>query len=773
MSTFASQAARAACLPLIAAAALGSSTAARAADLYVSGAGTDGFDGTTPSTPKATIQAAIAAAVPPCTVKVALGEYLGSAQAGTNVVLRDGVSLSGGWSADFSARNPAANVTTIRDTSAVGGTSDLPNTAVFAGDGVTGATVVEGFTLLGGGGDNSAAVVTTGTAAPVIRGNTLVGGSLAQTGAPTRSIGLHLASPAKAVGNAIRAQSADYSYGVRISGSTPLVASNVIDGGTGYWSFGVNASNSSSPSVAGNTIDGGSPTQLAFGIYAGSSTPTLANNLVFASGGTYRVCVAQGNAIGGIVQLSSNDLFDCPAGLVARPAPATGNCLFNASAGTNLDCYLLASQANDAGTLGFGTASGNVSVDPGFASAGGGDYHLTATSPASVARGGLDLSSTFSVDADGAARTAPWSIGAYELDADPGTGSGDPPAGEAPEVAKEDVLACGAASPGSAWWLGLPALLHLLSRRSRRGTAGALVLVLATAGVARASPADRVVILPLKAGASISEPVAEAVSDALVAAIQARSGAAVLGARDLEAALSFEKRKQMLGCTEELSCLAEIGGALGAGRIVYGSVARVGETLTFSAQLLDVKRAAVLVRFHQKLPGAGEQALLDVAEQAAAELFPGERPPAAPSGPTGAPAALQGQDVGRPYALVAGATSTRSAGGLVGAGLGYRFGPHVAAELRALYTGGGWYGAGARITGTFGAWRLRPFVALEAAFLASDAGAAALGGELGVEFRLDPRIRLAAGIPLLFLANGPSSVEAAYLLVGGSASMAF
>jgi hypothetical protein len=769
MSNLTSSAARAACLPLLAAAILGSSAVARGADLYVSGAGTDGFDGATPLTPKKTIQAALAAATPPCTIKVALGEYLGSFEAGTHVLLRDGVSLSGGWSADFTAQDPAAHLTTIRDTSTAGGTTDLPNAAVVAGSGVTNATIVEGFEIRGGGGAYAAAIATAGNAAPVIRGNVLLGGALSSGS----SIGAQLASPARVVGNRIRGQSGDYAMGVRIVGASPLVVSNVIEGGDGFTTWGVNAFGAAAPVIVGNTIRGGSGTDASIAVHVGlSATATIESNIVFApSTAPVRVCVYKDGDAGSLASLSNNLLFDCPSALVARYAGLSAP--FDPSA----DRFSSLAEINDATTLGVTTAGGNVSVDPAFADAATGDYHLTSTSPASVTQGGLGRSATFSVDADGAARTAPWSIGAYELDSAPGTGSGDPAAGDPPAPPKEDVLACGAASPGSAWWLGLPALLLALrSGRGRRGAPAATVALLAAAGVARAAPSERVVVLPLKAGAAVSEPVAEAVSDAFVAAIQARSGVAVLGARDLEAALSFEKRKQMLGCSEEMSCLAEIGGALGAGRIAYGSVARVGETLTFSAQLLDVKRAEVLGRFHLKLPGAGEQELLDAAEQAASELFPGDGSRASAAGtrqPGVAASARSASGVGRLYGLLAGASSTRSAGGLLGAGVGYRFGPHLAAELRALYTGGGWYGAGARMTAAIGPWRVRPYVALEGAFLSSDEGALAVGGEVGVEYRMSDRVRLAAGVPILFLPGAPARTEAAYLLLGGSASVGF
>ena len=56
--------------------------------------------------------------------------------------------------------------------------------------------------------------------------------------------------------------------------------------------------------------------------------------------------------------------------------------------------------------------SGNVAANPAFADS---DYRLGASTPTSVSQGGLGLSSEgFTTDKDGATRTTPWSIGAYE-----------------------------------------------------------------------------------------------------------------------------------------------------------------------------------------------------------------------------------------------------------------------------------------------------------------------------------------------------------------------
>lgn len=85
---------------------------------------------------------------------------------------------------------------------------------------------------------------------------------------------------------------------------------------------------------------------------------------------------------------------------------------YEADGTTHNDLLALEALLNGEGTL----AAGNVKLAPIFV--GGGDYHLKpgGQTPCALAQGGLDQSQLFTADLDGAARTVPWTIGAYELD---------------------------------------------------------------------------------------------------------------------------------------------------------------------------------------------------------------------------------------------------------------------------------------------------------------------------------------------------------------------
>lgn len=78
----------------------------------------------------------------------------------------------------------------------------------------------------------------------------------------------------------------------------------------------------------------------------------------------------------------------------------------------------------------------------------------------------------------------------------------------------------------------------------------------------------------------------------------ASSGCAVLTQADINAMLEVEATRQ--GCSDGAdSCLAELGAALGANRVIAGTLARVGTELTINARLMNVTNAVVEQRTEQ------------------------------------------------------------------------------------------------------------------------------------------------------------------------------
>jgi hypothetical protein len=105
----------------------------------------------------------------------------------------------------------------------------------------------------------------------------------------------------------------------------------------------------------------------------------------------------------------------------------------------------------------------------------------------------------------------------------------------------------------------------------------------------------RLAVLDLGAsGASAS--LAAAVGGVVANEIDRLGAFKVITADSIRAMLALEKQKEMLGCSADLSCLAEIGGALGVDYLVSGRVVALGgaggtQTFTLDLTLSSVKRA--------------------------------------------------------------------------------------------------------------------------------------------------------------------------------------
>lgn len=381
----------------------------------------------TAAEPKRTIQAGIAAAAELIdgVVHVAEGTYEVDYQNNKFVTLTDGVSIFGGYSADdWELRDPIAHPSVIVDKSASGGTDSEPNRAVDGGVGVGSDTVVDGFTIQGGTGSHAAAVVLLDSS-PTLTNNRILGGAASGL----RSYGVWCeSSAATLMYNAIEAGDAagltggygvsagvdcdavldgnfiyggggsSSTYGVWIGESAPRVYNNFVHSGEGMNSpIGVWI-NQASPEVANNTIICGKP-GFGRGVYTSDTTAaTVENNIIVG----FQYCLYETDTFSEIVSVKNNDLY----------------CDYVARTGWNGASHLELAPMEDSFNTGGATAAGNVKVEPTFVEPNDHDYHLKgeAETLCDLSQGGLDLSDLYTLDVDAAERSAPWSIGAHELD---------------------------------------------------------------------------------------------------------------------------------------------------------------------------------------------------------------------------------------------------------------------------------------------------------------------------------------------------------------------
>ncbi len=103
-----------------------------------------------------------------------------------------------------------------------------------------------------------------------------------------------------------------------------------------------------------------------------------------------------------------------------------------------------------------------------------------------------------------------------------------------------------------------------------------------------------VAVMPLTAR-RVPKDTVEILDELLVAELDATGKFQVLGVRDIEAMLGFERMKEVLGC-DSVSCAVEIGGALGVGLILSGSVGRLGNKIFVQLTLIDSSQGKVVRR---------------------------------------------------------------------------------------------------------------------------------------------------------------------------------
>jgi hypothetical protein len=134
----------------------------------------------------------------------------------------------------------------------------------------------------------------------------------------------------------------------------------------------------------------------------------------------------------------------------------------------------------------------------------------------------------------------------------------------------------------------------------------------------------RLAVMDVRAGIGISPDLARGLGEALTHEVRYRNlDVDVLGAGEIRAMLAVQTEKSKLGCSD-IGCLAEIGGALGADRIITASLNKFGDTYLFTVQLVDSRRARVMRDGEEKFVGADQGQLLAIVERAVLKLFPRE-----------------------------------------------------------------------------------------------------------------------------------------------------
>jgi len=294
----------------------------------------DTGDGTTPATAKQTIQAAIDAATAPAEVRVNDGTYTVDSTTGTDthIVLKEGVSLYGGYNSDFSIRDLSLYTSTITDT----GTGKIPNAAIEDSSSITSATIVDGFTINGsttaeysaainlqqatspiisncninGGAGTSASLgIRVVFASPTIEYNIISGGS----GGSPQSYGITALTDSDTIirYNTITGGTGQQTRGINIGGATSEIHNNFIDGGSATFdSVGINGQTFSTMTIYENEIYGGNASSAALGINNTlDGTAIVFNNIISGGNANSSISVQNGAGGGGTITVRNNTLY--------------------------------------------------------------------------------------------------------------------------------------------------------------------------------------------------------------------------------------------------------------------------------------------------------------------------------------------------------------------------------------------------------------------------------------------------------------------------------
>ncbi len=132
------------------------------------------------------------------------------------------------------------------------------------------------------------------------------------------------------------------------------------------------------------------------------------------------------------------------------------------------------------------------------------------------------------------------------------------------------------------------------------------LFVLAGASTAWGSEPTKIAVPDVRAVGKVDAEIVEPLSALLASEIGRREAVSVLSAADIRTMLGFEAQNQLLGCSEDQSCLAEIGGALGADLLVSSETSRLGESYFVTVVVLETSTAAAMARATEEAVGEGE-----------------------------------------------------------------------------------------------------------------------------------------------------------------------
>ncbi len=105
---------------------------------------------------------------------------------------------------------------------------------------------------------------------------------------------------------------------------------------------------------------------------------------------------------------------------------------------------------------------------------------------------------------------------------------------------------------------------------------------------------------------------AELISEIALTEAASMPGFDVIGKSDINSLIGFEKQKQVMGCSDDSACLAEVGGALGVDFIMVGSLGKIGNMYRIDLKLVETRKARVRGRYGASVEGQEEKLVMAI-----------------------------------------------------------------------------------------------------------------------------------------------------------------
>lgn len=122
-----------------------------------------------------------------------------------------------------------------------------------------------------------------------------------------------------------------------------------------------------------------------------------------------------------------------------------------------------------------------------------------------------------------------------------------------------------------------------------------------------------ILVLPLRPVGDLAEHVPALLTQMLLASLSDVDNLKTVGIRDIAAMLDVERKKDALGC-DTTACVAELGGAMGAGLVLHGDLGPLGRSYSINVSVVDTRRSEVAARVSRVVPRQDEKLAAEVPE---------------------------------------------------------------------------------------------------------------------------------------------------------------